>query len=399
MLTYFQKKYLLTYLWLASVVIYVARSLFGYGSAITVLAQLFVDITGVYSLCYLLAKLPKCNLRRALISIFVLLAIMFLYYIIYPKHVRGGAWLEDGGSALGQIKLVMFSFSGFTSTAYLTIKKKLDINILRVFFVVFLIISIVLFFTRREYISELYGSSIIVNNTGYIILSLFALSFIFGKKLRILYLIVAIIMAGMSAKRGAALQSVMFSVIVFLLSVRGENNKQKISWTILAIISVTIMVHYFSDSFDAIINRLDRDGTQSAARENIFSSIFTSFFDGNPFFMLFGYGSLSTVRFAGNYAHNDFVEILSNFGFLGLYLLLTFYYSLYRHYRICRKQQNILSNILLVSILLCFYKSILSMNLYSDIGCIVMLSAAFAMTYSKTNKSECDNASCSLITQ
>lgn len=386
MRAYINTKYIFVYFWLASIIIYVARPLIGYGSTPTVISQLYVDIIGIFSLYSLLARLPKCRLRRATFSIFVLLAIMLLYYVIYPKHVRGGAWLEDGGSALNQIKLILFSFSGFTASAYFTLKKKLDQNILRVFFVCFLIVSIIVFFYQEKFLYELYGSSIIVNNSAYLIISLLPLSFIFDKKIRIVYIVVAILISAMSAKRGVALQSIIISFLVFFLSIKNENNKGKIKWLLLAIVASFVVFQYYSDSFDAILNRLDRDGTDSSSRENIWNAIFKSFIDGNPIFMIFGYGSLSTVRFAGNYAHNDFIEILSNFGFVGLYFLLSFYYMLYKKYCLVRKNFSLIANILLVSVLMCLFKSLFSMNLYAVEGCVVLLSAGFAMAYQDTNK-------------
>lgn len=386
MSVYFKSKYILSYIWLLCIVIYIARSLIGYGTIITVFAQLFVDIIGIYSLFYLSVNISQRLLKKAAVSLFILFSFMLLYYVLYPKSAKGGAWLEDGGSALNQVKLFIFSISGFAASAYFTMKRRLDIKILRIFFVVLWITSILVFFYNQSFIIEKYGSSIVVNNSGYTILSLLALSFILGKNLRIIYLISAVLISCLSAKRGAALQGILFSVLVFFLSMRGESYKQKLSWIMLACIASVIVLLYFSDSFDPILNRLQRDSTNSSTRQDIIKSIFISFFNGNPFFMIFGYGSLSSVIFSGNYAHNDFVEVMCDYGFFGLSLLLSFYYFLFRYYCSVKGKDNLCSNILLISLLSCIYKSCLSMNLYAVEGCIPLLSAGFAMAYIKSEK-------------
>ena len=66
-----------------------------------------------------------------------------------------------------------------------------------------------------------------------------------------------------------------------------------------------------------------------SGRDIIYSNIWNSWLDSNFFHFLFGYGFAASIKISGIglFAHNDWLEILSNFGLLGVIIFAVLFYQ------------------------------------------------------------------------
>ena len=75
----------------------------------------------------------------------------------------------------------------------------------------------------------------------------------------------------------------------------------------------------FIQNNEFLVSRMEQITEGGSGRDFIFSTIFDGWLNSASLFnMIFGYGFASSLRFVGNYAHNDWLELLSNFGLIGV---------------------------------------------------------------------------------
>lgn len=381
-LSYLSYRYMLMYSWLIAIAIYISRAIWGYGSFITVIAQFWADFVGILCFVGIAIEYKEIDKRilKVLIGILGLLAISFMYFFISPGTVdMKNELLGETASSYDQLKLLGFSLLAFIPAAQFTRKKVLDKNIILVYFYIIWALSIVLYFVNYNVVYEHYGSNIVINNAGYLVLSLLPFCFIVNMPVRMLYLLSCVILCFMSAKRGAAMESAIFAIIIYYMSLKQYSKYRKIFFLLLGGGLAYWAYNYFFEDISAIFLRLDRDGVGSESRNMVAKDIISGYMSGSVIDMLFGFGALSTVRFAGNFAHNDFLEVLCNYGVLGLFFLLTIYFNAFGKYRELRFTNMYASKILVIALLTCVFKSCVSMNFYAPIGAIAMLAIGYSM--------------------
>ncbi len=102
----------------------------------------------------------------------------------------------------------------------------------------------------------------------------------------------------------------------------------------------------------------------SSGRNTIFANLFNVWVNSDSFLnLLFGHGFGSTVFLSGtgNRAHNDWLELLTNFGLLGVSIYLTLFVSATK--AAFQNQWNIDKRILMMTIVsIWFFTTVVSMN-------------------------------------
>src|SRR5690606_38949449 len=81
--------------------------------------------------------------------------------------------------------------------------------------------------------------------------------------------------------------------------------------------------YYYLSSNSFITDRLSERG--GSGRDMIYSNIINGWFGSeNILNFLFGYGFNSSIYFSGsgNLAHNDWLELIINYGFIGFFIYL-----------------------------------------------------------------------------
>ena len=97
--------------------------------------------------------------------------------------------------------------------------------------------------------------------------------------------------------------------------------------------------------------------------------------------MIIGEGAMETINIAGNYAHNDWLELLTCQGLLGIIIYIAYYTSLYNTLR--RKRNNsLIYNILGMCLLIMSVSSIFSMS-YNGLSLGITLCLGYCLANNK----------------
>ena len=103
----------------------------------------------------------------------------------------------------------------------------------------------------------------------------------------------------------------------------------------------------------------------SSNRDILYGQLINAFkTETNILNVLFGHGANATIGIAGNYAHQDWLETLTNNGIIGCFILFMFYLSILIR---AIKQKNIFQNNMFYSfmilVFILFTKTIFSMSI------------------------------------
>lgn len=160
--------------------------------------------------------------------------------------------------------------------------------------------------------------------------------------LKIIMYIVFLILVAISIKRSIILGFIACSIIYIL----NTDNKKLISkWYFwFLIIAITILGYFFYDVVSETLyyrfSRLEEDG--GTGRDVLYKVVIDSFMRSDGFHVLFGHGFQSVRMITPNHkmAHNDLLEILYDFGFLGFSIYFLFLLSFIKKAIRTRKHTN-----------------------------------------------------------
>lgn len=226
------------------------------------------------------------------------------------------------------------------------------------------------FFFKSQLLNE-YDSDNVTNNIGYMFVAVIPVIYFFYKNTLTQYVLLALttffILMGM--KRGAIVIAAC-CILVFLYSgIREGSTAKKIYTIILSILivaGIAYYVGYMMQTNEYFISRIEStiEGN-SSGRDYIYTKIWNTITEEqNLFYILFGHGANSTIRYAGNFAHQDWLETACNNGLLGITILLIFFISLGNTVWRSRKylQPHFYYCFLTLSFI-CFTKTIFSMSI------------------------------------
>ena len=97
---------------------------------------------------------------------------------------------------------------------------------------------------------------------------------------------------------------------------------------LLGVVIYSLFVIYQENTL--IQARFDAD---SSGRDSIYSQTLNVWASSELFYEILGHGPLSTVFLIKNYAHNDWLQVLTDFGIIGLLLYVSIPLSIIRFYR------------------------------------------------------------------
>ena len=171
-----------------------------------------------------------------------------------------------------------------------------------------------------------------INTVYYILFALPLVSLIKNYRLKYILLFLIILAVGISLKRTPviALAVSVFLIIVYKLSLKKIRINFNINIGLVGFTSALLIIgiFLFGDYIklgitDRFLSLLSDEGS---GRIQIYNSILGDFGSLNILFKFIGRGYLGTNIYGtlGVGAHNDFLEILYNYGFVGLFLYISF---------------------------------------------------------------------------
>ena len=280
--------------------------------------------------------------------------------------------------------LPIYAFYAFTKQGLLTEKS------MKFWFVVFLLSAIVNYYHQQTVtlakFDEL-GIDVegVTNNAGYVFLGLIPAIVVFRKKPIIQYVLLAICGYFIlnAAKRGAIL-TFAICFVVFLVNnyktAPSKRTKRLMVFGGLLIIGAGIWyVNYIIENNAYFNSRIiETQEGDSSGRDALFASYYEHFInETNQFIIMFGNGANGWLKFAQNYAHNDWLAIAIDQGLLGLMVYLIYWICFYVSWRRTRFRPDAYLSVGLI-LMIYFIIAFFSMS-YSTVSRCAAMALGFYM--------------------
>lgn len=297
------------------------------GSVVSQIAILSIILIGLFFTLNTFS-LPNQNKFNTKWLLFLLINV--LYYVV---GFLSGTLPEVSSSVF---KGVLICFTSFFTFYYIARKTDFDEKYFKFFFYANLLLSIIRFYYTNDTLTNDSNSENVVNNMSYVFS--FLIPFIVfiktNKTNKILSLTLIVFFVFYGAKRGAIIISLIGSVIYMLFELKAIKYNKLISrlmFIFLFILSCYFIYdHYANNEF--IIDRFNgiQEGNISG-RDIIYSTIYNKYINSGTINFIFGFGFAgSTVLTGYLLAHNDWLEVVSNFGLIGVILYLLLFISIFK---------------------------------------------------------------------
>ena len=256
-------------------------------------------------------------------------------------------FITDGFVTHGKIKEVqtMLYLKDYLTTLlpiyscyYYTRKGFLTEDIFSKFAVLFVVVGIVMHYRmQREALEALIAAGSnrteVTNNSGYVVLAIIPSLMVLNKKplLQYIGLAVCFLFLLLAMKRGAILCAMIFLMAFMWHKMKNAKGGRKFGFIFLLTIGFYFFIQFVENRLatsDYFSYRVEQtlEGNASG-RDDMYSQILSHYFnDTGVIQKLVGYGANGTIKLFTNYAHNDWLEIITNQGLLGVIIFV--YYCL-----------------------------------------------------------------------
>lgn len=324
------------------------------------------------------------SIKKSVVNaIFLLVLLNIIYYLLSDKQFNisanvGTNYTFNSLSTWSAIKEICFNLMFFFVAFYLSQKNKLiELNIKQFFFVFYALAVMRYFVTANSLIMET-GSEYFTSNSGYSFVHLLPFLFLIKRKdISIILLFISLGFIMFSAKRGAIIIGVLFSLqYVYNLYIKNAGSKLFsnifIAFLILFIASFFVYDIYLNNIY--LQSRLESTLEGDSSGRDFFYSQMWNYWSSSSngiWTYLFGFGFAASAKISGLYAHNDWLELLTMSGVLGVVIYIIFFIQLFKFSKnklLISRDKNILYSIILVW----FFKTLFSMG-YNDSDMVPIL--------------------------
>ena len=295
---------------------------------------------------FLIQTIFSENVSKIAKSLLALIVVVLISYAVSDKIIHGVA-LETANT-FGFFRGFCGAVLPFYAFYCLSRKGEININIIKTFFVISFIISLIIFVQTMATLEpeDLENTTI---NASYRFVALLPFLGLFRKRWGYVFLTISFLVALVSAKRGAILCVSAVLLVYSVFNVR--NSKHPVRDFILTIaffglLAVAVRHIYLNSPYLQYKAENTLEGN-SSGRDIIFSKLWNYYKDNTEAQQfLFGYGFCSTVNIAGKYAHNDWVELLIDTGLVGFVCMAVFVVMLCGTYR--RNRPDSMTRLLII---------------------------------------------------
>lgn len=284
--------------------------------------------------------------------------------------------------SMNYLRTIYYSILPVYSCYLYAMKGYLNEQMYKKWVIVLVVIAITEFFRIQREQLEYYmnaGSdrTEFTNNIGYMILLLTPCAFIYkgNSKMQLFIYGICVLFIILAMKRGAIL---ILAVAMFMYvneKAKLVNRQKRFVFLIVLLILfaglygfIEEMLHTSEYFQERISDTLEGN---SSGRDEIYSGLWHHFInEANPFQMIFGMGAEGTVKVFRIWAHNDWLEILTNQGVFGVFIFI-FYWMMfrltYKNKRYSEEAKFALKYLFVIFFLrTLFSMSISDMNIYSS---------------------------------
>lgn len=311
-------------------------------------------------------------------------------------------WKNPSYTQIGNILCALLPLSLFVC---LSQKGVMNDRFITVMGIVLLITAILQYYhyARMEVLrSAVDEDTDITNNASVAMLMLLPMLFLMKSQIQkwiTFFVCLFFILSG--AKRGNILAAVIPTVL-FVYSMLKDSRRSGIKTIlVLALIVVgSIMTYRWIVNNDYLMYRIEKTQEgNSSGRDVIYAGAWHAWYDSESFVhQLFGLGFDGILRLEStthHHAHNDWLEVLVNYGLLGVLLYLAVFVSLFLQVRRIKSFEMRMA--FLSGLLIWFFKTLYSMGFTSETLSVAMISMGTALGWYKTERSQIFTASSSSI--
>lgn len=300
-------------------------------------------------------------------------------------------WLTPSTTQIGNI---LYCMSAFLLFPYLGRRGVLTPGF---FFVILILLVLagIAYYTNAQVIADEnlvgYDEDRFTNNASVIFLFLLpSLILLNNNVLRYSLFAICLFFIIGSVKRGNILAAVIPSVLLIWYSLR---NSKGSFWKTLLVLAAIVVLYYMAREWiignDYFFERLDAtlEG-QTSNRDRIYASAWNLWYYSDSIInFLFGYGFDGTIHhlYNGYRAHNDWLEILVDYGIVGVVFYLSLFVSFFQS---IRKQPILqLRLALLAAFFIWLFKSFYSMGFSDEYLAMLAMPVGAAMSTQNHSKS------------
>lgn len=330
------KSNIFTVFYLVAIILYISQGILYEGTWFTFLSGLYLLSFNMYAMLKVLVR----QHRSLLFSLLIIIIgwIIFLWFISSKSYRFEGEVV----STMYMVQYSIIVFSSVFSFYYISVNRFIKTYHLKTFVLllgVIYVYNVLNFDVAADSAGDFDFST--VNNKSYSIVALFPLLSIFWDKkwFMLLLMTMALFFVTFCLKRGAMIIAAIFYVISIIYVYIGRNksmlNKRLIQLSVLAlVIGVVYAFMSIYNSNDLIQARIELtlEGG-SSGRDYIYAKIWRAWEDSNILSQIIGHGPISTLSAASRYAHNDWLEVLFDFGIFGLILYIGISVCLFKYWK------------------------------------------------------------------
>lgn len=376
---------------------YLQGIVYAEGSVISQMILLIIMCISAFYFVYVNRKWKVPPFMRVL-NLFI--AVMTIYGIVLmfdSRPICVGGILSQTLRKLEFIKTLYMSLLPIYVMYYTTKRGFLTVSMVQLAtFVLILSTTLTYFRVQNEMLQEALGIGSLqeefTNNTGYQFLALFPLLFFFLRRPFVQYLLMAYIFTFivMGMKRGAIIIGMLCLVwFIYRLycSTSQRNRALVVLLTAIVFLIGGIKIMDFYQSSDFFQYRIEQTMSgDSSARDGIYSTLWNNLKEEHSIARLFfGNGAMASVRIAGTFAHNDWLELAVGQGLLGIIIYICYFFTLFKEF-LRAKQEPLRYNVLGMLLLIMFASSLFSMS-YDSLS----LSITMCIGYCLANRNRCWN--------
>lgn len=342
-------------------------------------------IVAIIMLCFPLiperGHIKRCKSRITTCVFFLVAYMAFITLLLSPATTN----------PIYNLVQVEYPLLGFLCFYYLTKYSFVDERIYSYFFLILIPIIAVTAYLNLDSRMDSETGLELADNTGYALVCAYAgIMFLAKKKTFPIVLFLVIVGVLISGKRGAII-AMLFATIPLLVYVFIDS-KVKISkqlvFIILAAIGTFVALRYFNSYFDAAFERFENlEEDEGSGRGWVYLDYWNQFKDSREIHQFFGHGlfagswsSGSKYAFTDVYAHNDWLELLFDFGIVSVmtYVIIFLWMLIVIFLNI--RNRTVYFYMLCMSFVIWLVKSILSSTFLMDANSVYLyMTTAFAM--------------------
>lgn len=293
-----------------------------------ILVVLYLLICGIYFVKTIISK-KSTSVSNSIALFIIVLGVSFLLSV-KTRYT----WSGDTIQSFNNYKAICLALLSFFPFYYFAALGKIQSKTMKLIFIIWLVTSILRFYYLRNTILMEANADAdqIVNNTGYMFVLLLPYSMLINNKLlKACSVIICMFFIVLASKRGAILTGLATLAVMYYYYYKQSKSIKNVIIVLCSAAFVGGIGYYLYESNDFLISRFTNlaEGN-SSGRDYIYATIWENWLNAPIIYQIFGQGFNASVDIAGKFAHNDWLELLSSLGLVGVILYLYFFLTFFR---------------------------------------------------------------------